>query len=187
VYEQYVADIIESSEGQPVLKVPLDVAQDIPLPAVVANNPREEKIVSEALDNGREVTLVSSPSKQATLSKYRSVIDKRVKSLTKASSTFGRGFRESLDSRTTYSRAALERAIKNHIGSVPQNSYAQALGAAARSQTASLNGSVGAVTFNNRTWAPRASQESRRAQQAAANESRVIAPAPDNVARALSF
>jgi hypothetical protein len=176
-----------ASEGEAVLRVPLDVAQDIPLPAVVANNPLEEKNVMEALDSGREVTLVSSPSKQATLSKYRSAIDKKVKSLTRASGTFGKGFRESLDSRTTYSRAALERAIKNHIGSVPQNSYAQALVAAARGQTASLNGSVGAVTFNDPTWAPRASQESRRAQQASANESRVIAPAPDNVARTLNF
>ena len=169
-----------------MLKVPLDVAQDIPLPAVVANNPREEKIATEALENGREVSLIETPTKQATLSKYRSLIDKKVKSVSKASDTFGKGYRDLLTSRTTYSRDALVRAIKNHIGSIPQNSYAQALGAAARTQTASLNGSMGAVVFNNATYAPRATAEQRAAQQAALTANVPASPFGDT-ARALQF
>jgi hypothetical protein len=187
VYEQYVADIIQASEGQPVLKVPLDVAQDIPLPAVVANNPREEKIVQEALESGKEITLVASPSKQATLSKYKSFIDKKVKSLSKPSDTFGKMYRDALTGTTTYSRAALERAIKNHISSVPQNSYARALGAAARNQTASLNASVGAITFNDPTRAPRATPEQRQAQAEANRATMPFAEAPQNTARTLNF
>jgi hypothetical protein len=49
IYDEYLASILEKSRGQ-FLKVPLDVARDINLPAIVANNQKEEKLALRVMN-----------------------------------------------------------------------------------------------------------------------------------------
>jgi hypothetical protein len=59
IYDEYLATILERSRGT-ILKVPLDVAQDINLPAIVANNQKEEKL-AQNVENRAELFTPKRP------------------------------------------------------------------------------------------------------------------------------
>ena len=62
IYDEYLATILERSRGT-ILRVPLDVAQDINLPAIVANNQKEERLADnrELFTPRRPVQEFNSP------------------------------------------------------------------------------------------------------------------------------
>jgi hypothetical protein len=177
VYDSYVASIIKESSGQAILKVPRDVAQDIPIPAIVANNIKQEKQSIELLnknnfqaviDGNRDLSYLDDVKKRLDFSDIE--VDKKLGS-------------------------TIALAIRDWKSTVDFAHTTQLLSSSLNAASA-WNGETGRTQFNRAAeliLAPKASASSRRAQQAAAtaSPSRATGLASTlgntQVARALNF
>jgi hypothetical protein len=154
IYDSYVASIIKESRGQAILKVPRDVAQDIPIPAIVANNVKQE---------AQSVDLLSKNNFQAVIDGARGNRDLSELDDVKKRLDF------SDIEMTTRLGSTIAQAVKEWKSTVDFAHTTQLLNSSLNASSA-WNGETGRAQFNRAAeliLAPKASSSSRKAQQAA--------------------
>lgn len=154
IYDSYVASIIKESHGQAILKVPRDVAQDIPIPAIVANNIRQEAQSIDLLNKNNFQAVIDGARGSRDLSEYDDV-KKRL---------------DFSDIEVTKLGSTIAQAVREWKSTVDFANTTQLLSSSLNASSA-WNGETGRAQFNRAAeliLAPKASASSRKAQQAAA-------------------
>jgi hypothetical protein len=155
VYDSYVATIIKDSHGQAILKVPRDVAQDIPIPAIVANNVKQEALSVDLLGKNNFQAVIDSAKGVRDLS-YLDSVKKRL------------DFSDiEVDNKLGSTIAAAVRDWKSTV----DFAHTTQLLSSSLNASSAWNGETGRTQFNRAAellLAPKATASSRRDQQAAA-------------------
>ena len=155
VYDSYVSTIIKDSHGQAILKVPRDVAQDIPIPAIVANNVKQEALSVDLLGKNNFQAVIDSAKGVRDLS-YLDSVKKRL------------DFSDiEVDNKLGSTIAAAVRDWKSTV----DFAHTTQLLSSSLNASSAWNGETGRTQFNRAAellLAPKATASSRRAQQAAA-------------------
>jgi hypothetical protein len=152
IYDEYLATILEKSRGQEILKVPLDVARDINLPAIVANNQKEERLAIKVMNSTprRMISEFKSPPRIQRQETFISDSEEDERPQPKAPKSPG-GIKSppklarQIKPSTLFTPAKIVQEAKEKY--LMDKSYAKQLSETAKSQKASVDSQVGAIQF----------------------------------------